>query len=133
MCDFPPSPHGIRGGASGTPPSTRPLPRGSRRLRSHAADRTPEQCTRRGIAFVPFSPLGSGSRGVGSALGAGGVLRVAACLDCSPAQVVLAWALRAAPNILLIPGTASRAHLRENLDAAKVTLDADAVRELSRL
>jgi aryl-alcohol dehydrogenase-like predicted oxidoreductase len=82
---------------------------------------------------VPFSPLGSGSQGVGSALGARGVLRVAARLDCSPAQVVLAWALRAAPNILLIPGTASRAHLRENLDAAKVTLDADAGRELSRL
>jgi len=67
------------------------------------------------------------------ALGAGEVLRVAARLDCSPAQVVLAWALRAAPNILLIPGTASRAHLRENLDAAKMTLDAEAVRELSRL
>jgi pyridoxine 4-dehydrogenase len=103
----------------------------------HPADRSSqpvlEECTRRGIAFVPFSPLGAGSRGVGSALGAGGVLRVAARLDCSPAQVVLAWALRAAPNILLIPGTASRAHLRENLDAAKMTLDAEAVRELSRL
>jgi pyridoxine 4-dehydrogenase len=103
----------------------------------HPADRSSqpvlEECTRRGIAFVPFSPLGSGSRGVGSALGAKGVLRVAARLDCSPAQVLLAWALRAAPNILLIPGTASRAHLRENLDAAKVTLDDDAVRELSRL
>jgi diketogulonate reductase-like aldo/keto reductase len=94
----------------------------------HPVDRSSqpvlEECTRRAIAFVPFSPLGSGSRGVGSALGARGVRPVAARLDCSPAQVVLAWALRAAPNILLIPGTASRAHLRENLDAAKVTLDA---------
>jgi pyridoxine 4-dehydrogenase len=103
----------------------------------HPADRSSqpvlEECTRRGIAFVPFSPLGSGSRRVGSALGAREVLRVAARLDCSPAQVVLAWALSAARNILLIPGTASRAHLRENLDAAKVTLDADAVRELSHL
>ena len=103
----------------------------------HPADRSSqpvlEECTRRGIAFVPFSPLGSGSRGVGSALGARGVRRVAARLHCSPAQVVLAWALFAAPNVLLIPGTASRAHLRENLDAAKVALDADAVRELSRL
>lgn len=101
----------------------------------HPADRSSqpvlEECTRRGIAFVPFSPLGSGSRRV--ALGAREVLRVAARLDCSPAQVVLAWALSAAPNILLIPGTASRAHLRENLDAAKVTLGADAVRELSHL
>jgi aryl-alcohol dehydrogenase-like predicted oxidoreductase len=92
-----------------------------------------EECTRRGIAFVPFSPLGSGSQGVGSTLGAKEVMRVAARLDCTPAQVVLAWALHAAPNILLIPGTASRAHLCENLDAAKMTLDADAVRELSRL
>ena len=103
----------------------------------HPGDRSSqpvlEECTRRGIAFVPFSPLGSGARGVGSALGARKVLRLAARLDCSPAQVVLAWALRAAPNILLIPGTASRAHLLENLDAANVTLDADAVRELSRL
>ena len=103
----------------------------------HPADRSSqpvlEECTRRGIAFVPFSPLGSGAQGVGSALGARKVLRLAARLDCSPAQVVLAWALRAAPNILLIPGTASRAHLLENLDAANVTLDADAVRELSRL
>ena len=92
-----------------------------------------EECTRRDIAFVPFFPLGSGAQRVGSALSARGVLRVAAQLDCSPAQVVLAWALRAAPNILLIPGTTSRAHLRENLDAAKITLDADAVRELSHL
>ena len=124
-------------------------PRSSRRARPsppliacvqnayHPADRSSqpvlEECTRRGIAFVPFSPLGSGARGVGSALGARKVLRLAARLECSPAQVVLAWALRAAPNILLIPGTASRAHLLKNLDAANVTLDADAVRELSRL
>ena len=92
-----------------------------------------EECTRRGIAFVPFSPLGSGARGAGSPLEAPGVLRVAARLGCTPAQVTLAWALSAAPNILLIPGTASRAHLRENLGAAKLKLDADAVRALSSL
>jgi pyridoxine 4-dehydrogenase len=90
-----------------------------------------EECTRRGIAFVPYSPLGSGARGAGSALDAQAVVRVAARLGCSPAQVALAWALNTAPNVLLIPGTASRAHLRENLDAATVGLDADAVRELS--
>ena len=103
----------------------------------HPTDRRSQpvltECTRRGIAFVPFSPLGSGARGAGSALDARGVLRVAARLGCSPAQVSLAWALDAAPNILLIPGTASRAHLRENLAAAAVSLDAEAVRELSRL
>jgi pyridoxine 4-dehydrogenase len=92
-----------------------------------------EECTRRGIAFVPFSPLGSGHRGPGSALEAASVREVAMRLGCSPAQVALAWALQAAPNILLIPGTASRQHLRENLAAMSVSLDAQAVRELSRL
>jgi pyridoxine 4-dehydrogenase len=89
-----------------------------------------EECTRRGIAFVPFSPLGSGARGAGSALDARGVLRVAARLGCSPGQVTLAWALDLAPNILLIPGTASRAHLRENLAASAVRMDAEAMGEL---
>jgi pyridoxine 4-dehydrogenase len=90
-----------------------------------------EECSRRGIAFVPFSPLGSGARGAGSPLESPAVLRVAARLGCSPVQVSLAWALHAAPNILLIPGTASRAHLRENLDAASIRLDNEARSELS--
>jgi pyridoxine 4-dehydrogenase len=101
----------------------------------HPADRRAqpvlEECARRGIAFVPFSPLGSGARGARSALDAAAVRRVAARLGCTPAQVALAWALNAAPNILLIPGTASRSHLRENLAAAAVNMGADAVRELS--
>ena len=101
----------------------------------HPADRRShpvlEECTRRGIAFVPFSPLGSGARGPGSALDAAAVRRVAARAGCSPAQVSLAWALQTAPNIVLIPGTASRTHLRENLEAATVRLDADAMGELS--
>jgi pyridoxine 4-dehydrogenase len=90
-----------------------------------------EECTRRGIAFVPFAPLGSGNRGQGSALDAGAVRRVAVRLGRTTAQVALAWALQAAPNILLIPGTASRTHLRENLDAASVRLDPEAVGDLS--
>ena len=90
-----------------------------------------EECTRRGIAFVPYSPLGSGARGAGSALDAAAVRRVAAQLGFSPAQIALAWALNAAPNVLLIPGTASRAHLRENLAAATVYLDARAINGLS--
>jgi pyridoxine 4-dehydrogenase len=90
-----------------------------------------EECMKRGIAFVSFAPLGSGNRGPGSALEAPAVRRVAVRLRCSPAQVALAWALHAAPNILLIPGTASRTHLRENLDAGMLRLDPDAVRELS--
>ena len=92
-----------------------------------------DESTRRGIAFVPFSPLGSGARGTSSPLDAEAVRRVAGRLACTPAQVALAWALNAAPNILLIPGTASRAHLRENLAAAAVVLDDEAVRELSPL
>ncbi|HVQ17832.1 MAG TPA: aldo/keto reductase [Actinomycetes bacterium] len=101
----------------------------------HPSDRSSqpvlEECTRRGIAFVPFAPLGSGHRGPGSALDADAVRRVAVRLRCSPAQVALRWALQAAPNILLIPGTASRRHLKENLDAATVRLDPDAIRDLS--
>jgi aryl-alcohol dehydrogenase-like predicted oxidoreductase len=100
----------------------------------HPADRRSqpvlEECTRRRIAFVPFSPLGSGARGAGSALDSEAVQQVAARLSCSPAQVALAWALDAAPNILLIPGTASRAHLHENLGVSTVRLDAEAVRDL---
>jgi len=56
---------------------------------------------------------------------------VAARLGCSPAQVALAWALDVAPNTVLIPGTASRVHLRENLAAATVHLDTEAMRLLS--
>ena len=101
----------------------------------HHADRSSqpvlEECTRRGIAFVPFSPLGSGARGAGSALDAPALVHVAARLGRTPAQVAIAWALNAAPNMLAIPGTASRAHLRENLDAATLILDARAIRELS--
>jgi aryl-alcohol dehydrogenase-like predicted oxidoreductase len=82
---------------------------------------------------VPFASLGSGARGAGAALDDRAVLRVAARLACSPAQVALAWALNVAPNVVLIPGTASRVHLRENLAAAAVHLDAEAIRELSRL
>jgi aryl-alcohol dehydrogenase-like predicted oxidoreductase len=90
-----------------------------------------EECLRRGIAFVPFAPLGSGARRAGSVLDSPAMLRVAVRLHCSPAQVSLAWALHRAPNILLIPGTASRAHLRENVAAVAVRLDDHALSELS--
>ncbi len=101
----------------------------------HLTDRSSQavldECTRRGIAFVPFSPLGSGADGETSALGAPVVRRVAARLGYSPARIALAWALSAAPNVLLIPGTASREHLRENLAAVDVVLDDQTMRELS--
>ena len=59
------------------------------------------------------------------------VLSVAGRLGFTPAQVALAWLLDLAPCVLLIPGTSSRAHLKENLAAAGVTLDEDARRQLA--
>jgi pyridoxine 4-dehydrogenase len=89
----------------------------------HPADRTSQpvldECTRQGIAFVPFAPLGFGS---GSVLGNPTLARVAARSNCTPAQVCLAWQLAIAPNVLLIPGTSSLEHLHENLAAASVRL-----------
>ncbi|MDQ1518530.1 MAG: pyridoxine 4-dehydrogenase [Actinomycetota bacterium] len=92
-----------------------------------------EECTRRGIAFVPFAPLGFGQSGPDSVLGRPQVVREAARLDVTPAQVALAWTLTASPNVLLIPGTSSLEHLRENLAVAHVHLDAEAVSRLSAM
>jgi hypothetical protein len=70
-----------------------------------------------GIAYVPFFPLGGFSPLQSSRLD-----EVAARLGATPMQVALAWLLRRSPNILLIPGTSSVGHLRENLAAASITL-----------
>ena len=78
-----------------------------------------------GIAYVPYFPLGGFSPLQSSTLSA-----VAARLGATPMQVALAWLLRRAPNLLLIPGTSSVAHLRENLAAAELALPAEAIREL---
>ena len=80
---------------------------------------------RDGIAYVPFFPLGGFSPLQSDALSA-----VAQRLGATPMQVALAWLLRRSPNILLIPGTSSVAHLRENLGAAGRALPEDAAREL---
>lgn len=80
------------------------------------------------IAYVPFFPLGGFSPLQSSSLSA-----VAARLNATPMQVALAWLLQRAPNILLIPGTSSVAHLRENLGAAKLVLPKDAVAELDTI
>ncbi len=76
-------------------------------------------------AYVPFFPLGGFSPLQSAVLDA-----VAARQDATPMQVALAWLLRRAPNILLIPGTSSVAHLRENLAAASLELAPDVIREL---
>ena len=67
-----------------------------------------QECTARGIAFVPFSSLGSGMRQSNPVLGDPRVRAIAIRLGATPAQVALAWALDLAPNLLVIPGTSSR-------------------------
>ena len=81
-----------------------------------------------GIAYVPFFPLGGFSP-----LQSGTLESVAARLDASPLQVALAWLLQRSPNILLIPGTSSVAHLRDNVEALSLTLPEDAVAELDAI
>jgi aryl-alcohol dehydrogenase-like predicted oxidoreductase len=92
-----------------------------------------DECVRRGIAFVPFAPLGSGGSAPGSVLAAPAVVRIADRLGCTPAQVALAWTLNVAPNVVLIPGSASREHLRDNLAAVDLHLDRESVEELAGL
>jgi pyridoxine 4-dehydrogenase len=87
-------------------------------------------CTETEIAFVPFFSLGAGACGPNSVLGDPRVQRAAGRMRVTPVQVALAWALDLAPNILLIPGTASIRHLAENLAASLVQLDEQARREL---
>jgi aryl-alcohol dehydrogenase-like predicted oxidoreductase len=83
---------------------------------------------RQGIAFVPYFPLGGFKPLQSDALGA-----VAARLGTSPQAVALAWLLRRSPNILVIPGTSSVAHLRENVASASLTLDDATVAELNAI
>jgi aryl-alcohol dehydrogenase-like predicted oxidoreductase len=84
-----------------------------------------EALARDGIAYVPFFPLGGFTPLQSSTLS-----EVAERLDATPMQVALAWLLRRAPNVLLIPGTSSVAHLRENLAAAELELPNDALTTL---
>ena len=81
-----------------------------------------------GIAYVPFFPLGGFSPLQSAALDA-----VAARLDATPMAVALAWLLRRSPNILLIPGTSSVAHLRENLAGSELSLSDEDVAELDKI
>jgi pyridoxine 4-dehydrogenase len=94
-------------------------------LAHRADDALIDALGRDGIAYVPFFPLGGFSPLQSSTLSA-----VARRLDATPLQVALAWLLRRAPNILLIPGTSSVAHLAENLAAAECRLPDDALEEL---
>src|SRR5436190_22586141 len=81
-----------------------------------------------GIAYVPYFPLGGFTP-----LQAGALESVAARLEVTPMAVALAWLLQRSPNILLLPGTSSVAHLRDNVAGAGLTLPEDAVADLNAI
>lgn len=81
-----------------------------------------------GVAYVPFFPLGGFTP-----LQSGALSDVAAQLGATPMQVALAWLLQRSPNLVLIPGTSSIQHMRENEAAAELRLPDDAVDRLNRI
>jgi pyridoxine 4-dehydrogenase len=87
-----------------------------------------DELAEEGIAYVPFFPLGGFSPLQSSALST-----VASRLDATPMSVALAWLLRRSPNILLIPGTSSVAHLRENIAGARLSLSDQDLAELDKI
>jgi pyridoxine 4-dehydrogenase len=96
---------------------------------AHRADDTLiDDLARQGIAYVPFFPLGGFTPLQSSTLS-----DAAGKLGSTPMQVALAWLLHRSPNILLIPGTSSVAHLRENLAAGQLTLSPQTLAELDRI
>jgi len=97
-------------------------------LANRGDDALVDKCARDGIAYAPFFPLG-GFRPLQSDV----LTKVAARLGASPQQVALRWLLQRSSTIVLIPGTSSVAHLRENVAAAKLTLPVDAIDELNTI
>ncbi|NKR86788.1 oxidoreductase [Rhodococcus hoagii] len=87
-----------------------------------------DQLAEQGIAYVPFFPLGGFTPLQSERLSA-----VSEELEAAPMAVALAWLLQRSPNILLIPGTSSTAHLHENITGAALSLPEDAVTELDRI
>jgi pyridoxine 4-dehydrogenase len=87
-----------------------------------------DDLARERIAYVPFFPLGGFTPLQSNTLSA-----VARRLEATPMQVALAWLLRRAPNVLLIPGTSSLAHLHENLEAAELNLPDDVMTSLNEI
>lgn len=97
-------------------------------LANRGDDEMIDELAKAGIAYVPYFPLGGFSPLQSDELAA-----VAKDVDASPLQVALAWLLRRSPNILLIPGTSSVDHLRENVEAATLKLDHDAMAALDEI
>jgi aryl-alcohol dehydrogenase-like predicted oxidoreductase len=87
-----------------------------------------EQLAAKGVAYVPFFPLGGFTPLQSSTLET-----AAASLQATPMQTALAWLLQRSPNILLIPGTSSRKHLRENLQASTLQIPAEVLAELNSI
>jgi pyridoxine 4-dehydrogenase len=87
-----------------------------------------DDLAKQGIAYVPFFPLGGFTPLQSSALD-----RAAASLQATPMQVALAWLLQRSPNILLIPGTSSVEHLRENLKAATLQIPPEIITQLNAI
>src|SRR5256885_425535 len=114
--------------------STRPTPTAPRSPnRYNLADRGAEDvlgaCTERGIGFIPWFPLATGSL----AEPGGPLDDVARAHDATPGQIALAWLLARSPVMLPIPGTASVVHLEENLGASRVELSEDEVGRLAEI
>jgi pyridoxine 4-dehydrogenase len=95
-------------------------------LSDRSAEPVLDYCEREGIGFIPWFPMATGALA-----SRGGPLRsMADRLSVTPAQVALAWLLQRSPVILPIPGTSTVAHLEENVDAARIELTSEQVRQL---
>ncbi|HZY64080.1 MAG TPA: aldo/keto reductase family oxidoreductase [Edaphobacter sp.] len=97
-------------------------------LANRADDAFIDSLAAQGIAYVPFFPLGGFTPLQSSTLA-----EAAASLQATPMQVALAWLLQRSPNILLIPGTSSRTHLRENIAAATISLPPEIITSLNTI
>jgi aryl-alcohol dehydrogenase-like predicted oxidoreductase len=97
-------------------------------LANRGDDELVDRCAREGIAYTPFFPLGGFQPMQSEVLD-----RVASRLHATPFQIALAWLLQRSPTILLIPGTSSLAHLRENIEGAGIALPSDALEELNSI
>jgi pyridoxine 4-dehydrogenase len=88
-----------------------------------------EYCEREGLGFIPWFPLAAGRLSAGEGI----TQRVAARWKATPSQVALAWLLARSPVMLPIPGTSKVKHLEENVAAADLKLDLDAMKELDQV
>jgi aryl-alcohol dehydrogenase-like predicted oxidoreductase len=102
-------------------------------LEEHSDEALVRECEKAGVAFIPWGPLAAKPFAPQAPLAQDARLEVIArAHEATPGQIALAWLLHFAPNILLIPGTTSTAHLDENIAASKLHLDGPTLESLSR-